>query len=160
VDAENALKTRGLPTGLVFAVLLDGAIDGLLIGIAYIANSAAGLVTAIALALEMGLLGISTVSTLRKTRLHTGTILCLLLTLPLAIITAGMIGSTVLSGVSGQWYIALNAFGCAGLLYLVTEELLLEAHSDEETDRWYVTSLFFLGFIAVVVLAEYAPEDF
>jgi len=150
---------RGIPTGLIFAVLLDGSIDGLLIGVAYVASGAAGLITAIALAIEMGLLGISTVTTLRKTTISTGLLVFLTLTLPLAILAAGMIGATILSGLSGSWYIALISFGCAGLLYLVTEELMIEAHEDEETDRWYVSGLFFLGFIFVVVLSEYAPTD-
>jgi len=150
---------RGIPTGLVFAVLLDGSIDGLLIGVAYVASGAAGLITAIALGIEMGLLGISTVTTLRKTTISTPMLLFLNLTLPLAIMGAGMIGATLLSGLSGSWYIALIAFGCAGLLYLVTEELMIEAHEDEETDRWYVSGLFFLVFLFVVVLSEYAPTD-
>jgi len=140
--------------------LLDGSIDGLLIGISYVASGAAGLITAIALALEMGLLGISTVTTLRKTHLAAWKTIFLVLTLPLAILGAGLLGSTVLSGLSGSWFIAVISFGCAGLLYLVTEELMIEAHEDEETDRWYVSGLFFLGFLFVVVLSEYAPENF
>jgi len=151
---------RGIPTGLVFAVLLDGSIDGLLIGVAYVASGAAGLITAIALGIEMGLLGVSTVTTLQKTTITTLMLIFLTFTLPLAIMTAGMVGATVLSGLSGSWYIALVSFGCAGLLYLVTEELMIEAHEDEETDRWYVSGLFFLGFIFVVVLSEYAPQNF
>jgi ZIP family zinc transporter len=156
---DSSTKTKEVPAGLVFAVLLDGSIDGLLIGISYVASGAAGLITAIALALEMGLLGISTVTTLRKTHLSTGKIIFLVVTLPMAIMGAGMLGATVLSGLNGSWFIAVISFGCAGLLYLVTEELMIEAHEDEETDRWYVSGLFFLGFLFVVVLSEYAPEN-
>jgi len=161
IGIENTVipVKRGVPAGLVFAVTLDGSIDGLLIGVAYVASGAAGLITAIALAIEMGLLGISTVTTLRKTTISTIMLIVLTFTLPLAILAAGMIGATVLSGLSGSWFIALISFGCAGLLYLVTEELMIEAHEDEETDRWYVSGLFFLGFIFVVVLSEYAPTD-
>jgi len=67
VGNEDDLNQRkSIPSGLVFAVLLDGSIDGLLIGISYVASGAAGLITAIALGLEMGLLGISTTTTLKK----------------------------------------------------------------------------------------------
>jgi len=156
---ESVPPKRGVPTGLIFAVTLDGSIDGLLIGVAYVASGAAGLITAIALGIEMGLLGISTVTTLRKTSISTPMLFFLTFSLPLAIMGAGMVGATILSGLSGSWYIALVSFGCAGLLYLVTEELMIEAHEDEETDRWYVSGLFFLGFIFVVVLSEYAPTD-
>jgi ZIP family zinc transporter len=156
---EGTSGKRELPVGLIFAVVLDGSIDGLLIGVAYVASGAAGLITAIALALEMGLLGISTVTTLQKTHLSTPKVFGLIVTLPMAIMASGMLGATVLSGLNGSWYIAVISFGCAGLLYLVTEELMIEAHEDEETDRWYVSGLFFLGFLFVVVLSEYAPEN-
>jgi len=158
-ETGEVSEKREVPTGLIVAVCLDGSIDGLLIGIAYVASGAAGLITSIALALEMCLLGISTVTTLRKTRLAPWKIFFLTVTLPWAIMGAGMLGCTLLSGLNGSYYIALISFGSAGLLYLVTEELMIEAHEDEETDRWYVSGLFFLGFLFVVVLSEYAPQD-
>jgi len=151
-------KKRDVPHGLIFAVLLDGSIDGLLIGISYIASNAGGFITAIALSLEMLLLGISTCSTLQKTHLSVFQIVFFCMTLPLAIMGAGIAGSTILSGLEGVWYIGVISFGCAGLLYLVTEELMIEAHEDEETDRWYVSGLFFLGFLFVMGLAEFTAE--
>jgi len=153
------VQAREVPTGLIIAVMLDGSIDGLLIGVAYVASGSAGLITAIALGLEMCLLGISTVTTLNKTRLARWKTVTLVIVLPWAIMGAGMLGATVLSGLTGSWYIAVISFGAAGLLYLVTEELMIEAHEDEETDRWYVSGLFFLGFLFVVVLSEYVPSD-
>lgn len=42
------------------------------------------------------------------------------------------------------------AFGAAALLYLVTEELLVEAHEGQETPL--LTALFFIGFLAIPVL--------
>jgi len=149
---------RGVPLGLVAAVVLDGSIDGLLIGISYVASPSAGLITSIALLIEMGLLGISTSSTLNKTQLAKWKVLILVFTLPLAIMVAGVIGATVLNALSGAWYIAVVSFGTAGLLYLVTEELMVEAHTEEETDRWYVSGLCFLGFIFVVILSEYVEN--
>ena len=38
------------------------------------------------------------------------------------------------------------------LLYLVTEELLIEAH--ETPDRPWVTAMFFVGFLALLLLEE------
>ena len=44
------------------------------------------------------------------------------------------------------------AFGLVALLYLVTEELLVEAH--EVPDRPWVTALFFVGFLLLFLLEE------
>lgn len=42
----------------------------------------------------------------------------------------------------------------AALLYLVTEELLVEAHEGGEPHNWVVDSMFFVGFIASVLLEQ------
>jgi ZIP family zinc transporter len=44
------------------------------------------------------------------------------------------------------------AFGLIALLYLVTEELLVEAHESE--DRPWVTAMFFVGFLLLLLLDE------
>ena len=44
------------------------------------------------------------------------------------------------------------AFGLIALLYLVTEELLVEAH--ETPDRPWVTAMFFAGFLLLLLLEE------
>ena len=50
------------------------------------------------------------------------------------------------------WLAAFFSFGLVALLYLVTEELLVEAHSVPE--RPWVTSLFFVGFLLILLLDE------
>ena len=47
----------------------------------------------------------------------------------------------------------LFAFGLVALLYLVTEELLVEAHEQAEDTPW-ITALFFVGFLVLLVLQE------
>ena len=44
------------------------------------------------------------------------------------------------------------AFGLIALLYLVTEELLVEAHETE--DRPWVTAMFFIGFLLLLLLDQ------
>jgi hypothetical protein len=34
---------------------------------------------------------------------------------------------------------------------------MIEAHEDEETDTWYVSGMFFLGFLFVIVLNKVIP---
>ncbi|MBW8465221.1 MAG: hypothetical protein K0M68_21645 [Acidovorax sp.] len=55
-----------------------------------------------------------------------------------------------LSGVNGQALDAVMSFSVAALLYLVTEELLTEAHEVDETPL--LTSMFFVGFVALLTI--------
>ena len=59
-------------------------------------------------------------------------------------------GAYFLAGVSGAVLDAVMSFGVAALLYLVTEELLTEAHEVNETPL--LTSMFFVGFIALLMI--------
>lgn len=47
---------------------------------------------------------------------------------------------------------AILGFGASALLYLVTEDLLLEAHATSDT--LVVTATFFLGFLIPLLLAH------
>ena len=50
---------------------------------------------------------------------------------------------------------ALLAFGVAALLYLITEELLLEAHASQKEEHiWWVDAMFFLGFFLSFLLEK------
>jgi zinc transporter ZupT len=108
---DVSLKRDNTPYGLIFAVLVDGSIDGLLIGISCLSSEGAGLITSIALALEMGLLGISTASTLRKSALSRLTVIIMTLTMPLSIFFSGLLGLYLLAGLSGPYYMASGLWG-------------------------------------------------
>ena len=56
----------------------------------------------------------------------------------------------MLGGASHATLAAVLAFGAAALLYLVTEELLVEAHETPGTNRHVLA--FFLGFIILFAL--------
>ena len=56
----------------------------------------------------------------------------------------------ILNSVTAVFIDALLAFGVAALLYLVTEELLVEAHEGKETPAQ--AAMFFLGFILLFVI--------
>ena len=60
------------------------------------------------------------------------------------------LGLTLLHNVSGPVLTAVLAFGCAALLYLVTEELLVEAHEVPETS--WAPGLLFAGFLPFLSL--------
>ncbi|MEJ5200907.1 MAG: hypothetical protein WHV66_01625 [Anaerolineales bacterium] len=61
-----------------------------------------------------------------------------------------MAGSAALSLISGALLAGVIAFGAAALHFLVTEELLTEAH--EVAENPLLTSAFFVGFLAVFLL--------
>jgi ZIP family zinc transporter len=56
------------------------------------------------------------------------------------------------TGASPAVLAAILGFGVSALLYLVTEELLVEAH--ETADTPLITATFFLGFLIPLVLAS------
>ena len=60
------------------------------------------------------------------------------------------IGAYFLAGVDGVILDAVLSFNVAALLYLVTEELLFEAHEVDETPL--LTSMFVVGFLALLLL--------
>lgn len=56
----------------------------------------------------------------------------------------------MLNGISGAALDAVLLFGIAALLYLVTEELLVEAHEIPETP--WLAATFFVGFLVMLVI--------
>lgn len=138
------------PTSLLLTLGVDIALDGLLIGLGFAAGAKQGLLLTIALTLEVLFLGISGavalggVGTSRaKTIATTSGFAGLLLA------GAGA-GAMVLTGASAAVLDAVLSFGLAALLYLVTEELLVEAHETPETPL--LTAMFFFGFIVLLVI--------
>jgi hypothetical protein len=73
--------------------------------------------------------------------------------IPLAVVFAfnAMIGAAISSALSPTLFTIVVSFGLAALLYLVTEELLLEAH--ETPDTLLSTTTFFAGFLVLLVIS-------
>ena len=63
---EEAAPPSAVPWALVAGVTVDGAVDGMLIGLAYVASREAGLIMALATCVEMAFLGLSYSATLGK----------------------------------------------------------------------------------------------
>jgi len=60
------------------------------------------------------------------------------------------IGGLLIHYISPSVMEAVLSFGLAALMYLVTEELLVEAHKEPETPM--ATGMFFLGFLVFLIL--------
>jgi ZIP family zinc transporter len=65
-------------------------------------------------------------------------------------IVGAALGRTLLADASVHTLAGLLSFGCAALLFLVTEELLTEAH--ESADTAVTTTMFFVGFLIFLLL--------
>lgn len=139
------------PVGLLAAVGVDILVDGLVLGLAFVSGQKAGLLLTIALTVEVLFLGLTVTSELNeflKSRWKIfATTAALSLLLPLGVIVAtpvNMLPAVVVTG--------FLSFGLMALLYLVTEELLVDAH--EKPDTVWISSAFFVGFLALLALEE------
>lgn len=149
LEQQKTQKQAG-SAGLLTAIGVDITIDGLLIGIGFAAGARQGLLLTVALTLELLSLGLATATSLQQkgaTRLRSSMTTSLL---ALLVLVGAMIGLFSLTAVSGNALAVVLSFGVAALLYLVTEELLVEAHEVPETT--FITSVFFLGFLAILLL--------
>jgi len=137
--------------GLVIASGVDVFIDGLLIGVSFDVGLKAGIIVTIALAIELLFLALSVASTLAKEGKSKSRIIIITLILSLLVLIGATIGGTLLQGIHGSGLEGIIAFAVAALLYLVTEELLVEAHKGEP-DSAFSTTMFFGGFLIVLIL--------
>lgn len=146
IDSEE----KTLPLGLLFAIGVDIFIDGLLIGVSFLAGAKGALLVAIALGFDVGFLGLTCLITLKDKGISPKRARIISSFLPLLVVLGAAIGTTFLAFLPKEILIETLAFGVAALLYLAVEELLIEAHKIEENS--FVTSMFFLGFLLIFLI--------
>jgi ZIP family zinc transporter len=138
------------PLGLVALVGVDVLIDGLVLGLAFASGDREGLILSIALSVEILFLGLAVTTAFERGTAKwkaVGATLGVALLLPLGAVLAAPAGHLPPHLLAG-----LFAFALIALLYLVTEELLVEAHEVEDTP--WSTAHFLVGFLLLVVLEE------
>ncbi|HNM97918.1 MAG TPA: hypothetical protein PKK40_08260, partial [Marmoricola sp.] len=164
-EAEAELSRRGgfrnkaviaataatLPIGMLGAMAVDLLLDGVLVGLGARLGFTQGLILTIALTLEILFLGLSVVAELKQAGFSARR--AVLICTGLGLMTAvGAIGAALLlAGVSTTIMSAVLAFGAAALLYLVVEELLVEAHEEKESVA--LGASYFAGFLVIYVLS-------
>ncbi|MFF5384182.1 ZIP family metal transporter [Pedobacter suwonensis] len=139
-----------LPWGMVVAVGIDLLLDGLLLGIGFAAGSKEGILLALALAMECLSLGLATGTKLVQLGIYKKQIFTVLVMLGLLFVLGTAGGFFMLNFTGEKTLEFVLSFGCAALLFLVTEELLVEAH--ESKDSPFYTAAFFAGFLLFMVL--------
>ncbi|MBI0477095.1 transporter [Sphingomonas sp. MA1305] len=139
------------PLALLGAIGIDIFVDGLVLGLAFAAGAKAGVLLTIALTLEVLFLGVTLATELgetMKSRLKVvAAVAGLALLLPVGALAALPVATFSPVVVSG-----FLSFGLMALLYLVTEELLVEAH--EKPDTPLISAMFFAGFLALLLIEE------
>ena len=137
-------------TSMIAAMAIDLVVDGVMLGLGFAAGERAGVLLAIALTLETASLGLAMATTLRTRGAAVRRILAVAAVLALSIAIGAAAGGFVLRYAPVSVLPGLLAFGSAALLFLVTEELLEEAHQVKETPT--LTAMFFVGFLVLMVL--------
>lgn len=138
------------PLSLIATIGVDILIDGFLVGVGFAAGAEQGVLLTIALTLEVLFLGLSTSASLNKAGTSRGRSIGIIIVLALLLAFGAVVGVTLLRGLTGAVLEAVLAFGAAALLYLVTEELMVEAHEVPETPL--TTATFFAGFLILFVI--------
>lgn len=138
------------PSSLVVAMGIDIMLDGLLIGLGFAAGQKQGLLLTIALVLEVFFLGVSCATSMANDGAPSVKVFRTTAVLATLLLVGAGAGAMALTTLPAAMLDGLLAFGVAALLYLVTEELLVEAHEEPETP--FQTAMFFVGFIVLFVI--------
>ncbi len=137
--------------GLIAAIGVDVLIDGLVTGAGFASGEQTGLLLIIALTIEFLFLGLTVAVNLGK-QASRWKIVAVPPALSLLTVAGSAIGVILLAGVRPVTLAAVLAFGAVALMYLVTEELLVEAHQGPESP--WIASTFFVGFLIYLVIEE------
>ncbi len=138
------------PTTLILVVGIDILIDGLLIGIGIGLGNVQGILLTVALGIEILFLGLSTGVEMIDAGAKRRRIFTTLLILAVPPIIGVFTGGYLFSNITQTVMTVVLSFAAAALLYLVTEELLVEAHEVPETP--FSTAAFFVGFLVLYLL--------
>lgn len=122
----------------------------MLLGLAFVAGQKAGLLLTIGFSLEMLSLGLATCATCRKYRWSVIKSLISVVGVGLLLVIGAGLAATLLQNLTGAALGGVLAFGLAALLYLVTGELLVEAHEVRENTA--TTAMFFVGFLTLLMV--------
>ncbi len=136
--------------GLLAGVGVDVSVDGLLLGIGFAAGRSVGILLAVALTIELLSLGLAIAAELGQARVSPRRTVATVAGLSLLLVAGAVFGAAVIRSLPEPFLEVALSFGLAALLFLVTEELLVEAHETEETLTG--TASFFVGFLLFLVI--------
>ncbi|CAE7462393.1 Wdr64 [Symbiodinium sp. CCMP2456] len=154
--SEEAKLSEHLPLPLVGAVTVDAAVDGLLIGLSYAASPSAGIAMAAATCIEMGFLGLSFCASLQNATRSAWKIVTVALLPPVILVLSGEAGHRLgrMCSENPEVFIGFISFSIVALLFLVTQELLVEAQEVASGSK-LINAMFFFGLLAGILLENF-----
>ncbi|MBD8620450.1 transporter [Sphingomonas sp. CFBP 13728] len=149
----KALEGRASgPIAMLGAFAVDILIDGLVLGLAFVAGGKAGVLLTIALTLEVLFLGLTVTTELGETIKSKARIIAITMGIAL-LLPIGAAIATPVATFPPVVIAGFLSFGLMALLYLVTEELLVEAH--EKPDTPLISAMFSIGFLGLLLIEEF-----
>jgi ZIP family zinc transporter len=143
-EAKEGEAEGEVTASMVIAVGIDLLIDGFLIGLGFAAGARTGVLLTFALSLEVLFLGLST------TGARPARTMMRMAGYALALIVGAATSAGLSQYMSNELMEGALAFSAAALIYLVTEELLVEAHEVKETP--VSAAMFSAGFLAIMIV--------
>lgn len=137
--------------GVIALIAFDVLLDGVLMGVAFSEQARQGRILAIALTFELAFLGLSVASVMQIAGASKRRIVAVTTGIAVALPVGALLGIGPLASLPVTPFAAVLAFGTVALLYLVTEELLAEAHEVKDTPL--ATATFFLGFLGILLIS-------
>ncbi|WP_420421372.1 ZIP family metal transporter [Simkania sp.] len=147
-------STTKLPMGLLIGSALDLFLDGLLIGVSFLAGMSGGILIAISLSFCAFFLVLALSSRLRKSEFHKKHQYTLIILITILLPIGALVGSSIISHMPAQVLTETLAFGVAALLFLGIEELIAEAHKVH--DNFWILGSFFLGFLVIIIFQNFS----
>ena len=141
---------RKLPIGIAAAAAVDTLVDGVLISAGFSTGQHLGSLLTIALAIELFFLTLSVGSEFRKGKTNVWLGVAVTTGIALLLLVGAFVGFLLFRGFSEPSLAIVLSFGAAALIYLIAEELLVEAIEAEES--LFSTATLFAGFLVLLAI--------
>lgn len=145
-------RRQGIPLALIAGVGVDVFLDGLILALTIHTLASAGRLLTLALSVELLSVGLTLTGRLRKLERSRPFIFLLNLCIFSMLAVGTLLGMVGLPYLPDSALDLVLSFGLAALLFLVTEELLVESH--REVDTHISTVFFFSGFLVFLLLGQ------
>lgn len=147
---EREKKKHQLPVGLAAAAAVDTLIDGALISAGFSSGQQLGSLLAIALAMELFFLTLSVGSEFHKSKSNAWRGIAATTGIAVLLLIGAFVSFLLFRDLSKPTLAIVLSFGAAALIYLIAEELLVEAIEAEES--LLSTATLFAGFLVLLAI--------
>lgn len=143
-------KQGGAPMGLIMGDVVDQVISGLLLGIGIISGQHLGLLLSFAMTIEDVTFGLAIATLMSAAGIGRGPTLVVAAALGAEFVVISILTVLLVPAHAQLISTLVISFGSAALLFVVTEQLLVEAH--EQRRATLLSGGFFVGFLLLLVI--------